>query len=1051
MAPVAPPSATMTHLTEHGYEPFDSIPIHNTPHFKSHKPLPRPHVDSSYDSQRRLRTPENKETGLSLETTSSLQSNSQSSSPRTLKHKTQRLGSRPDLPPTPPSQSRVSSGSQSTIQANPTISENGRQPSQTKSRRPPTTPPDHNTPPTPDVTPPQLVTAPKPLRPYPGDRSVAGTTPSASRTESFTTAREEQVSSEDDSAKTNVKQYLDSGRTSQTTVLRVPEAVDDRSIPPQVLDVALGRLNQGPSDPYTPRTTKEFDQFDGQWPPGSDWKRDQRREEDQDTRRSQVVTSRRKRQEHRPERTPVHPTSHGEVLEDNIIAPTAATRAARSMHPRDTIVVDSSPVSSSRPSISETSASVDARRSSGTSAHSSISPVVEVILVDGPPARRQRTLRHVKKQHALRDLIGVTVPNRSVSDLDPLPKRLPHHGQREDRRSQWESQRSHSTTRPISSGKARRDIWSSGAIPVVVVPDRRSSQQSSKEPSLRSTSSRRSRRSRSVGSSGEDVSRREPPISNARQTHHSRRASESTPRDERTIDFPPVIPPRSSSLSAPTSRNGSRAASMTADSIHSRRAFEVKPEPTVETPAESQIPLLVQEDLASPNSDIRRPSNAQSSMLGDDGHGNLTVDYFDDNNSTRKFSSRNTPFSAASIDTSGTAPEVSEALAVQMFPHQNSSLLMVNHSNKPSDASDATTEKADELPLLPPPRIVATEPGGQPPVTPPDQQGNPEEVDSPLRNPRAPPQPPSHPPAINLIPATPSGGTPAQDRGRPQQQQQLGSYFDTGADRPARRPSLIRRAFSRRRHSIDYPPTASKPPGFLKRTFSLTRSVGRPSLDEPMSGINRDLEWTPAYPTSETEPVEQHKLHPFWRPEGDYEVCEYGAECPHHGPRRAEPRHGPNSRPPIVKRSLSNRMKQTFSILPTRPEERYRSQDLTEPERRTIRRTHSGNLRVMRRRSSAESLNRLKSLYGPQPIPSQVNSRLPSVSDARASEPAPRRGRRFSIGAKLDELQNFPRKLSERKREKRSEELRRMISAPTEVRDGLGEVTRYPQSNRLAY
>jgi hypothetical protein len=46
------------------------------------------------------------------------------------------------------------------------------------------------------------------------------------------------------------------------------------------------------------------------------------------------------------------------------------------------------------------------------------------------------------------------------------------------------------------------------------------------------------------------------------------------------------------------------------------------------------------------------------------------------------------------------------------------------------------------------------------------------------------------------------------------------------------------------------------------------------------------------------------------------------------------------------------------------------------------------------------------------------------------------------LSSKLEELQSLPRRLSERKREKRSQELRRKISAPKEVRDGVGDVIR---------
>lgn len=48
------------------------------------------------------------------------------------------------------------------------------------------------------------------------------------------------------------------------------------------------------------------------------------------------------------------------------------------------------------------------------------------------------------------------------------------------------------------------------------------------------------------------------------------------------------------------------------------------------------------------------------------------------------------------------------------------------------------------------------------------------------------------------------------------------------------------------------------------------------------------------------------------------------------------------------------------------------------------------------------------------------------------------------LGNKFEEygLQNLPRRLSERRREKRSNELRQKISAPREVRDGVGDVIR---------
>ena len=113
--------------------------------------------------------------------------------------------------------------------------------------------------------------------------------------------------------------------------------------------------------------------------------------------------------------------------------------------------------------------------------------------------------------------------------------------------------------------------------------------------------------------------------------------------------------------------------------------------------------------------------------------------------------SQNTPFSLASVDTNGTNPVVSEALAVQMYPHQNSSLLMIDHSTKPSESPDETQSEAEEDLDVPMP----TDSSEDVPTTPPQPKFSLDDVDSPLRNPRAPPEPPNYPPVINFIPATP--------------------------------------------------------------------------------------------------------------------------------------------------------------------------------------------------------------------------------------------------------------------------------------------------------
>lgn len=701
------------------------------------------------------------------------------------------------------------------------------------------------------------------------------------------------------------------------------------------------------------------------------------------------------------------------------------------------------------------------RRSSGPSGRSSAPNVIGALLLDGPPQRRM-TLRHVQKQRGLRQS-SQTASDSTVnsSDLEKPVRQVRPNPRREDGRH--ESYASYSTVNSISSGRARREVWKNGGIPVIVVPDRRSSSKSrsSREPSLRSTSSRRSKRTMSLGSAPLDGPTKDYGPIAGKNARRGRAFSESDGSDERTIDYPPAIPARSSSLSAPTSRNTSRAGSLTAESVHARNMIHNQPAP--QTQAGLQSPLELEQrpifdppqsqpsrtSQTSPVSQQRKSVAATSLDPADppatlspspreeanDRFSALSVDHHDDSHSSRRYTARNTPFSAASIDTNGTAPELSEATAIHMYYHQNSSVLMVNHSAKPSDTSDAT-DRVRDLDVLERPNIIRTGPDGEVPITPPQPIFSLEDVDSPLRNPRVPPEPPTHPPAINFIPATPSGLTPADDKAV-----QLGNYFGATEESPPRRPSMVRRALSRRRHSVQYPPTSSKPPGFLTRTFSLSRNVDKSSNRTMRARGKPDMEGNSTYPQAEDTPAEENKLHPFWRPQwagDDDDECDENCHCRDEEVYRYPP---VDNRPRLPKRSLSARMKQTFAILPTRDDEYYTDDD--GPDRRTIRRTPSGSLRVTRRKISTESLRRTRGQNGrpstaPDGEPKGAFWRGNSVQRRRSVE----RQRRFSIGSKLEEIQNIPRRLSEKRREKRTQELRQKISGPREVRDGVGDVVR---------
>ncbi|KEQ85641.1 hypothetical protein M438DRAFT_373992 [Aureobasidium pullulans EXF-150] len=150
--------------------------------------------------------------------------------------------------------------------------------------------------------------------------------------------------------------------------------------------------------------------------------------------------------------------------------------------------------------------------------------------------------------------------------------------------------------------------------------------------------------------------------------------------------------------------------------------------------------------------------------------------------------------------------ELNEAKAINLYPHENKSLLMVQHIAK-KRLAEAQNEgvKQNSHPTF---HAVIDIP------TPPSMEQDREDVDSPLRNPRAAPQPPRLP-AVIISPATPS----SQFRKTP---------TPRSPSPPSRRPSLVEKA---RRYS---------------ETLILPVSSQRPKSSE-----DRDT-----------------TLHPFWRPRG---------------------------------------------------------------------------------------------------------------------------------------------------------------------------------------
>jgi hypothetical protein len=1034
----------------------------------------------------------------------------------TLKHESRRIPSGtppqvyPDPPPTPPSQSRTSSSSHSVLPSSPTYVESPAQSRDDDPERAPATPPNQKSPPTPDVTPPQPANRPRAVGPRPflaeraGSKSTTG-----SRTESFTTAREDPYMSEEDPDHFGTRPALPSERTSQSTVRRQPNG-GERT--PRLHPVGLGLgLEDTPDRTSTPRC-EEFGAFDGGWRSDSTTS-EVVQEWDSNLGRNVTV---RKRQRESEAETRRAKGARKEVVEDDFVTPTRATEAVRGRELHGVTTVFSSPLPILDKDITESptasTLSTEVRRFSGNSTKSTVSTVIEAVLVDGPLPQRTKTLRHMKKRETLRgsssNVSRVSSGATSSGGLEHFRRQNPARRPADGR---IDSYASTSSVHSVASAKARREVLKQGGIPVVIVPGRTSSVRS-KEPSLRSASSRRSKRSMSLNSASLlNGSKSKDLTSYFEQPNRNSRVMSESGSDQRTIDYPPVIPKRRSSLSAGASKNSrsnslsnSRTGSLTAESLRAHNALLATQALPTETLAECQAELQASPLEVTINEDMTGEKVAETNIPniankddthgvedgtvvepdrmpgretpilqrehsfdeGDDSHHRLSVDRHGDPLFGRRLSSQNTPFSQFSMASTGTAPELSEALAVNLYPHQNTSVLMVDHgSSKPSEGSELsqlvqpTTEHAHDTECERP-TIKTTAPDGQEPSTPPQPQHSIDGLDySPLRNPRDAPEPPGGPPAIKFIPATPSGLTPW-----PEKQIHQGNYFEEMAEKPERRPSLVRRALSRRRHSVHGSPgelaQPGPPPARLSNLFSRALSLSRASRKTVGTAPAPNKGKETAYPSPEQPPAEEHKLHPFWRPaypdhEDDGRGC--GPECPHEGePEAVVYRYPPIDNRP--RRNFSRRMKQTFAILPSNdPEDELYHAD----ERRTIRRTQSGNLRVMAHRASMESLGESSFAVRQQPgadrpctAPERRDrsfwrshslrrdrSHARPKNDAQMAE-TDNKGFLPTINNTIGELGSLSRRFSERRREKRSEMLRQKISGPREVRDGVGDVIR---------
>lgn len=349
----------------------------------------------------------------------------------------------------------------------------------------------------------------------------------------------------------------------------------------------------------------------------------------------------------------------------------------------------------------------ESRRLSGLSSTST----VEAMIIDSPK-QAQRYLRHTEKRNSLRSASSpITKSERtSTTSHTDSQHRLVHKAARI----------SESDRRSISSDVSFSVKTVSSApppfvarIPVVVVPERKSSLKS--------------------GPNSQVSSRQNSQRSNQRPPVTSRSPADGLPRRQRTMSDsvpassrgsssrgrplgPPVIPTRSSSLSAPTSRTNSRTTSLTSESLRSH---------TLAMDLELQK-RRDQQPVSPPRHNVLGIHS--TALLESPKLPGVVVTSSEDVATLRPPS---LPYTQWSIPSSSPGPvEIHEAKAVSLFPHNNRSLLLVDQ-RMPGE--------------LPPVRIFqngisAREAFPQTPVAPFGSALM--QVHSPLKNPRPPPKPP---------------------------------------------------------------------------------------------------------------------------------------------------------------------------------------------------------------------------------------------------------------------------------------------------------------------
>ena len=456
--------------------------------------------------------------------------------------------------------------------------------------------------------------------------------------------------------------------------------------------------------------------------------------------------------------------------------------------------------------LSATVKEVDNRRISQMSGTST----VEAIVIDTPPPKRKQTLRHTGK------IVSLDYPGNESRRSSIVYKQDTTHRRQLRHTGSPEQVKRGSIASDVSlGGTPSRPKTRQKSIPVIVIPERKSSIKSSAPGSRRlsrvTSLTSRQQTSRPTTAPDENVGYFDVPRRERRTVSVNLPSAPASKSKEKPVkEIPPIIGPEPVAISANTSRKVSRAASTVSASGMSFSGLQE---------------IVTNTQPATPHVDLQDPlsQNAQSASFDKSTMAEWSA--------LRPRSTQVTPFSlrSAHSSTPGTL-EVNEATAISIYPHTNKSILVVQqlppHDSQPPEHSAIVASNASFA--IPGPHAPAVI----------HQARVRNVINSPLKNPRDPPQPPD----FKVIPPTPVPNiSPSKDDERLPRQ----PAGKSAINRLSHPITMVKRALSARRHSETFVSPFTR--GLSRRTTVIQR---RSSFD-PDSAIDPD-----------------NKLHPFWRPRG---------------------------------------------------------------------------------------------------------------------------------------------------------------------------------------